>query len=330
MKPLITILVILLFAATLVSAQEARITVRVLDQLNDPVTNAHVTAGFATAIKPGWGWGAGRPNDVIGNTDTNGLCVLSGEGNGGSVGVSASKEAYYGSSGYQVVFTNLVGAVDKQWQPWNPTIEVTLKSIGDPIAMYAKRVWQEPMPVAGHPVGFDMKEGDWVVPHGKGKTADLIFTYVSEPEGSINTRYGEVKTYNYSLSVTFSKEGDGLVPVQAPTRGRSVLRLPRNAPETGYQASIVKRVYRGQDMQSHSDIQDDANYFVRVRTVKDEDGKIISALYGKIHGDFQFDHKGELTFTYYLNPTPNDRNLEFDPKKNLFKNLSSQEEVREP
>jgi len=31
-----------------------------------------------------------------------------------------------------------------------------------------------------------------------------------------------------------------------------------------------------------------------------------------------------------MNPTPNDRNVEFDPKKNLFTNLSSLEQVREP
>lgn len=40
-------------------------------------------------------------------------------------------------------------------------------------------------------------------------------------------------------------------------------------------------------------------------------GNIISAQYGKIYGDF-------LAFTYYLNPSPNDRNVEFDPDQNLF------------
>jgi len=37
-----------------------------------------------------------------------------------------------------------------------------------------------------------------------------------------------------------------------------------------------------------------------------------------------------LIFKYFLNPTPNDRNVEFDPKQNLFKNLSSLEEVSDP
>ena len=40
--------------------------------------------------------------------------------------------------------------------------------------------------------------------------------------------------------------------------------------------------------------------------------------------------KRTLRFTYYLNPTPNDRNMEFDPKRNLFQNLKSTEQVNMP
>ena len=50
----------------------------------------------------------------------------------------------------------------------------------------------------------------------------------------------------------------------------------------------------------------------------DKDGKIISANYTKVVGDFSFRGTGGVTFTYYFNPTANDRNLEFDPTKNLF------------
>jgi hypothetical protein len=52
-------------------------------------------------------------------------------------------------------------------------------------------------------------------------------------------------------------------------------------------------------------------------------GTVKSALYGKIYGDF-------MQFRYYLNPTPNDRNIEFDPKQNLLKNLSQLEQVSAP
>jgi hypothetical protein len=46
--------------------------------------------------------------------------------------------------------------------------------------------------------------------------------------------------------------------------------------------------------------------------------------------DFDFDPRGRITFSYLFNPTANDRNLEFDPKKNLFKNLESGEEIQKP
>jgi hypothetical protein len=37
-----------------------------------------------------------------------------------------------------------------------------------------------------------------------------------------------------------------------------------------------------------------------------------------------------MRFKYYLNPTPNDRNIEFDPKQNLLKKLNEFEGVSEP
>ena len=65
------------------------------------------------------------------------------------------------------------------------------------------------------------------------------------------------------------------------------------------------------------------NYFFRVRTVKNDEGNIVSAYYGKIYGDF-------MQFSYYLNPTPNDRNIEFDPKQNLISSLDALEQVSAP
>ena len=77
----------------------------------------------------------------------------------------------------------------------------------------------------------------------------------------------------------------------------------------------------------------DLNYFFRVRTVK-KDNKIVSTNYGKIDRDIDFDiinsDTALLFFTYYLNPTPNDRNMEFDPKRNLLKGLKDAETVTNP
>lgn len=49
--------------------------------------------------------------------------------------------------------------------------------------------------------------------------------------------------------------------------------------------------------------------------------KIRSAIYGKMYGDFKIVGKKNVikgvSFLYYLNPTPNDRNLEWDMTNNL-------------
>jgi hypothetical protein len=64
---------------------------------------------------------------------------------------------------------------------------------------------------------------------------------------------------------------------------------------------------------------EDVGYFLRTRVRLDRDGNIASANYAKIMGDFLVATKGgQVAFTYDFNPLPNDRNLEFDPKKNLF------------
>jgi hypothetical protein len=67
----------------------------------------------------------------------------------------------------------------------------------------------------------------------------------------------------------------------------------------------------------------DRIYYFRVRTKVDDRGNIVSAHYGKIYGDF-------MQFAYYYNPTPNDRNIEFDPKQNLLGGLQSFESVSAP
>ena len=62
---------------------------------------------------------------------------------------------------------------------------------------------------------------------------------------------------------------------------------------------------------------------MRVRTSLDPDGRVAQANYVKLYGDFP-------KFTYYFNPQSNDRNIEFDPKRNLFTKLKTEEQVTAP
>ncbi len=51
-----------------------------------------------------------------------------------------------------------------------------------------------------------------------------------------------------------------------------------------------------------------------LRTVVDEDGKIVSAHYGRIKGELQISSHGRLYFSYWFNPDPQSRSLESDKK----------------
>ncbi|MGN0885949.1 MAG: hypothetical protein ACI4RT_03010, partial [Candidatus Spyradenecus sp.] len=59
----------------------------------------------------------------------------------------------------------------------------------------------------------------------------------------------------------------------------------------------------------------------------DESGNLLAAFYGKLYApegeNVYRDSAGNsiVQLHYYLNPTENDTNLEFDPKRNLLKNV---------
>ena len=137
------------------------------------------------------------------------------------------------------------------------------------------------------------------------------------------------REFNAELTVTFPNKGDGIVVALSEPVTGSEFKTSRAAAPSGYNPELVLHYSDTERPQSVF------GYFLRVRTVLDQDGQIESALYGKIHGDFRF-YPGTIAptsgmgFDYYLNPTPNDRNVEFDPQKNLIKDLKPLEEVKEP
>jgi hypothetical protein len=311
--------------------QEAKVTVHVTDEGGVAVSNAEAVAQFQNALKPGEGQGTGRPTEVRGLTDTNGLCVLTGNGTDGSVGIGILKDGYYYGNA-EVSFTNGDHILNR-WLPWNPTVEVIIQKKGVQVPMYARKVNEVKIPTENQSVGFDLMVGDWVAPYGKGETSDFLFKFESKPEPEVPPR--EIRPFDVTLTLSFSNDGDGIQSVFVPQRVHTGLRLPRQAPAGGYEPKLTKHQQTERGQVPHIEFRDDQNYFFRVRTKKDAQGNIVSALYGKIDGDFNQESggivaRGWLSFTYYLNPEPNSRNMEFDPKQNLFKNLPPLERVTAP
>jgi hypothetical protein len=298
----------------------AKITGSVVDEDGKPISGAEVTIDFLIGQVGGWGTRDLTHKGMSGNDGT----FTASDQSGGAASLSVTKAGHYKTYGGRYLFKEKKGAL---WEPWNPTVELVLKPILNPIPMYARKVQMLRVPVVGQPVGFDLVASDWVTPHGKGSVPDLIFT--------LQKTFVDVeKPFEATLTITFANEGDGIQPTVAAPHVGSELRLPRYAPEDGYEPKLVKGTSRAAANQMIVPAnKDDLNYFFRVRTRKEEN-KIVSANYGKIYRDIDFDiinsDTALLFFTYYLNPTPNDRNMEFDPARNLFGGLPNQEKVTAP
>lgn len=284
-------------------------TVKVVDDLGQPVDAAQITIGYYVAPPPGQ---TIATSSIKGETDTNGIFAASGRTGSTDLFFGANKDGYYNAH----LDYELAELKRKDTAKWNPTITLLLKKIGAPVPLYAKHVQNGP-PIFNKAVGYDLMTGDWVAPYGKGQTSDLIFT------GKLDEK--KKNDFDYTLTVGFPNRGDGIQDFTlSPLEKTSALRSPRQAPADGYRPEAVKIMSRHPGQGTKTDMNNpDQNYFFRVRTVLDERGNVKSALYGKIYGDF-------MQFRYYLNPTPDDRNIEFDPSRNLMRGLKSFEQVSEP
>jgi len=186
------------------------------------------------------------------------------------------------------------------------------------------------IPVDATEIGFDLQAGDWVAPYGKGSVGDFIFV--------VNRTIKSSREYRATLQLSFNNKGDGLIPQPDANSHGSELLLPRIAPENGYEPARTWNRGRAPSVSRPDLFEETANvaaYFFRVRTVLDEKGKVKSAVYGKLYEDVRLyvgtkSPKAGLGFTYYLNPTPNDRNVEFNPQKNLFTASHDLDQVTAP
>ncbi len=276
-------------------ATPVTVKVKVVDEQQQPVINASVPMAFLL--------GKGV-NSRSGTTNKDGVVEITENADFG-VKISVLKEGYYRSSlrtGYGDQDLNLL-----------------LREKRSPIALYAKKVLisARESRKSGEQFGYDFMVGDFVSPHGKGKVNDLLVTHTYHKKDSWN--------YSYEISIKFSNPYDGLIPFFIEDKIKvSEFKSDYRAPMGGYINEWVlhgKREGAGKPVLDNKD--KNRNYYFRVRTQADKDGNVESAYYGKIYGEF-------LSIAHYLNPTSNDRNVEFDPKQNLFKNLKHAEKVWAP
>lgn len=295
-------------------AGETTVVVTVRDEAGALVAGATVQSGWGVTAPGGFGFDF---THRIGITGVDGTCTLP---LGGSVeaGVGAGKDGYYGG-GVELknLLTNPVLALN------HPAVTINLLKKLNPVPMYVRSAQWNKIPILKQFVGFDLMKGDWVSPYGAGLVSDFIISSDREVRGESD--------YDASFILTFSNPQDGIQAYDVP-RGSatSSLRLPRKAPESGYLTKIERSTSRRPDSSKNKiySWREDANYIFRVRSVTNEKGEIVSAFYGKIHGDIEYSpstsqDKPAIRFFYYLNPDGTN-SLEWNGQ-NLFGELPTAE-----
>lgn len=271
----------------------------------------------------------GKSDEVMGISGPDGIYIAHGRSTLG-VDIIAEYAGHYSSR-----VENLDNKMDHD-------VRVVLPRVLKPTSLFAMTAFYPRIPSSGQWYGFDFEAADWVVPYGKGKTVDVLFRYTSEFRGwkddvADSLRREKIMAENKARDARINEEWtlakfkaehgkwDGVMQVAFPGKEEglvekrfieySEMKMPHLAPADGY----VPVLQRSANTYSYPAFRRDVGFFLRTRVQLDKAGNIISANYAKVYGDWAFNpSNGMMNFTYYFNPVPQDRNLEFDPKKNLF------------
>lgn len=292
--------------------KRTKVTLVVIDEERNPIEGAIAGIGFEENI----GWGTDViPQDKL--TDGEGKATFSGKCNG-HIAYGAEKEGYY-SSYYDYDFNDL-GTFG--WKPWNPELQIVMRKIENPVPMYARntKFSRLEVPAIGEKVGFDLVLFDWMPPYGKGQHTDFIL--------QVDRSFTDVDNFEEKLTVTFPNKHDGIQAVSETFSNGSVFKLPRNAPSGGYE-NLLETKSSKENGKHYESFNLNDNYIFRIRSEVKADN-VQKAMYGKIHGPFIvtgiMKKKPKIIIQYYLNPD-HTRNLEFDPNRNLFADLTDLEQV---
>lgn len=330
MNRLLVTLVTMLSIVTHADTAHISILVQDADTLK-PIKGAGVKAWFENKI--GWrAWSESTPivTDTC-ITDSRGRCELNGKTNVGHVSceVIAPPQGYY--RGYGGSFTFKYKSLLGVWQPDNHVMTILLDRVEKPIPMFVKkalfpdvrRVVEEISKIEQGSFSYDLIKGDWLQPWGNGEFADIVFRRLPREDCGIgvNGRGQTRPSFRDVVTIDFSGKGNGMVEVSV--KNASELKI-RTSAVSGFISHYEQACGRGKDLQTFKTQSDAKCLCFRVRTKYDDKGNVIEAYYGKIYGDitigWSFLGISSVKFLYYLNPTPNDRNLEWDMKNNLCPN----------
>lgn len=285
-------------------AEKVTITFKVLDEAGAPIEGVRIETIVETEKSLSRWYGSPQYDRIVKTTDSNGAATSVFECRNGDFGISIRAIGYYeeGSSAERFAAEYDMQSNRYVFAEKIKNLKYVLRKIKNPVEIKTSHSlkWRIPLKEGAYP--FDLEMGDWVSPRGKGKTADLEVVYSQAGNSGTNKMCrGVLRFFNggaYTRVKYRSKSFQS--DYEADTNAVYTSEFPF---EYNHDKSRDSKHIRG-------DVLGDSEYFVfRVRERRDEEGRIISANYGKIYGKLK-------TFgcLYYergfFNPTPNDPNIE--------------------
>jgi hypothetical protein len=234
---------------------------------------------------------------------------------------------------------------------------LVLREVRRPVALHVRRLrveWgaAEPPPpgtVEVQTYELDLERGEPLPPRGRGQRADVrvrierqflgwkfppaVMAELRAPQGGVALGEADARflhgRWQARFELTVPEPGGGLAEVSADYLAYSALAMPHLAPPQGY-APVLAWACRTGEPGGEDLRKPQRGYFLRVRPVRDGSGAIVAWHHAKLIAGLQLDARGDLGVTVHFNPVAGDRNLEFDPARNLSVPGEPDDTTRQP
>lgn len=285
-------------------AQGAVVELLVMDEIGEPIKNAKAKITFANY--------SGRDETITEEASNSSGEIRAFGSSNHSILIKISKSGHYAAE-----LERLAANQDHK-------IEVILPRVVDPRGLIHRKTTPK-IPDFDRWFGFDMEFGDWLVPVGRGETADFFvrlsrnFVKINLLERDMikirdhNPNYTEDDLrriwglWNMFLEIRFEGKDEGITESDQFYH-YSEMQLPHSAPDSDYKPELIFENISNNWSSRNKDI----GYFIKSRVVTDASGRFVSANYSKLIGELRSDGGGSFFVEYYFNPDPNDRNLEYN------------------
>ena len=276
---------------------DVKINLRVVDEQGCPVPHAQVLYSLSRKIE--------QYDYFDGKADKNGCFLVEGFTRQ-FLNYGARHDGYYGS-GYRVDCINSSTKEDAYNSDVQKTVILKRIESKADLVVYDPQRNDVKIPALDKWLPLDLEMFDWVAPIGRGKHEDVLlrFSYAK----------GNASVWDYSAKMELSFTNNPYAGAYVKAKDDwSELKSDKKADTNANFKSMIEfgEVIRPDGKDNRCWLGEDSYLIYRTRTKVDEEGKLVSAHYGKIYGLWSSGKSNVRLPLGCFNPRENDPDIEDD------------------